>query len=109
MSSLVQFALVSFTSVLFIVDPIAVVPTYLVITEGAPPEERAVTARRACIAGKDVAITPLAMPMVAGPGSISTIIVLDGQARTIAQKAVVYAAIVVTALISWIVLRIGEA
>jgi hypothetical protein len=33
MNDLGQFALVTFTSVLFIVDPVAVIPTYLVITQ----------------------------------------------------------------------------
>lgn len=46
-----QFALVTLTSVLFIVDPIAVIPTYLVITQGETADQRAATCRRACIAG----------------------------------------------------------
>ena len=50
MGDLMQFALVTFTSVLFIVDPIAVVPTYLVITQGETSAQRANTARRACVA-----------------------------------------------------------
>ncbi|HXD49278.1 MAG TPA: MarC family protein, partial [Gemmatimonadaceae bacterium] len=45
-----QFALVTLTSVLFIVDPIAVIPTYLVITHDETADQRAMTARRACIA-----------------------------------------------------------
>ncbi len=168
MGNIVQFALVTLTSVLFIVDPIAVIPTYLVITQGETPAQRAVTARRACIAAaliliafalggtlifhvfgitleafriagglilwlvamdmlhgqrstqesrpeiaeaqvkEDVAVTPLAMPMLAGPGSISTIMVLSGQARTMPEKVAVYAAILLTMIISWIVLRVGE-
>jgi len=168
MGNLAQFALVTFTSVLFIVDPIAVIPTYLVITQGETTAERAVTARRACIAAaviliafavggtlifqlfgitleafriagglilwvvamdmlhgqrltqesspeiaegqlkEDVAVTPLAMPMLAGPGAISTIIVLAGQARTIPEKALLHISIVVTMVLSWIVLRAGE-
>jgi multiple antibiotic resistance protein len=145
-----------------------VIPTYLVITQRETAEQRAVTARRACIAAaliliafalggavifqifgitleafriagglilwvvamdmlhgqrstqesrpeiaegqvkEDVAVTPLAMPMLAGPGAISTIMVLAGQARTMPEKFAVYAAIVVTMVISWIVLRVGE-
>src|ERR1043166_8752111 len=50
MGNLAQFALVTVTSVLFIVDPIAVIPTYLVITQGETTAQRAVTARRACVA-----------------------------------------------------------
>jgi multiple antibiotic resistance protein len=56
----------------------------------------------------DVAITPLAMPMLAGPGAISTTMVLAGQAQTVGQKTVVYAAIVGTLLITWIVLRLAD-
>ena len=131
MDNLAQFALVSLTSLLFIVDPIAVVPAYLVMTSDEAAEEQRRTAKRACIvmtilliifaatgnllfrafaitlpafrtAGglilwyvamdmlrgerrtqggqeevlegqtkEDVAITPLAIPMLAGPGAIS--------------------------------------
>ena len=168
MPPIAEFALVTFTSVLFIVDPIAVVPSYLVVTRSETPAERAATARRACIAAaliliafaiggalifelfgitlyafriagglilwlvamdmlraqrttqestpelvegeskEDTAITPLAMPMLAGPGAISTVMVLAAQARTMPRKAIVYASIVVTALASWIVLRLAE-
>jgi multiple antibiotic resistance protein len=163
-----QFALVTFTSVLFIVDPIAVVPTYLVITQGQSVAQRRTTARRACVAAtvllvtfaavgrgifglfgitmpafriagglilwlvamdmlhgnrstqegtaeiteatykEDVALTPLAMPMLAGPGAISTVMVLSGQAQTLPQAIAVYSAILVTAFICWLTLRAAE-
>jgi multiple antibiotic resistance protein len=166
--SYLQFALVTFTSVLFIVDPIAVVPTYLVITQGQDAAQRRLTARRACVAAtiilvtfalagkgifgifgitmpafriagglilwlvamdmlhgnrstqegaaeivegqakEDVAVTPLAMPMLAGPGAISTVMVLSGQARTTPQTIAVYASILLTSLIAWLTLRAGE-
>ena len=168
MDQYLQFALVTFASVLFIVDPIAVVPTYLVITQGQNSEQRKVTARRACMAAglilvvfalaggrifglfgitmpafriagglilwlvamdmlhgnrstqegvaeitegqakDDVAVTPLAMPMLAGPGAISTVMVLSGQARTTSQTVTVYVSIALTLLISWITLRLAE-
>jgi multiple antibiotic resistance protein len=168
MQSYLQFALVTFTSVLFIVDPIAVVPTYLVITQGQSAPQRRLTARRACVAATvllvtfaavgrgifelfgitmpafriagglilwlvamdmlhgnrstqegtaeiteatykdDVALTPLAMPMLAGPGAISTVMVLSGQARTMPQTITVYAAILITAFICWLTLRAAE-
>jgi multiple antibiotic resistance protein len=166
--SYLQFALVTFTSVLFIVDPIAVVPTYLVITQGQTQAQRRVTAARACIAAvlllvtfaavgraifglfgitlpafriagglilwlvamdmlhgnrstqegtaeiteatvkEDVAITPLAMPMLAGPGAISTVMVLSGQARTMPQNVVVYGSILLALFIAWATLRAAE-
>ena len=168
MDELGRFALVTFTSVLFIVDPVAAIPTYLVITQQESPAERRRTARRACIAmtvllvvfgatgtmlfqafgitlpafrtagglilwfvamdmlhgerrtqegrdevyegqiKEDVALTPLAIPMLAGPGAISTAIVIAGQARGPAQSAVVYVSIVLTGFISYLSLRLGE-
>ena len=168
MDQYLQFALVTFASVLFIVDPIAVVPTYLVITQGQDAAQRRATARRACVAAAlilvvfalagsrifglfgitmpafriagglilwlvamdmlhgnrstqegvaeiaegrakdDVAVTPLAMPMLAGPGAISTVMVLSGQAHSTGQTIIVYASIAITLFISWITLRLAE-
>jgi multiple antibiotic resistance protein len=168
MDELARFALVTFTSVLFIVDPVAAIPTYLVITQQETPAERRRTARRACIAmtlllmffaatgtmlfrafgitlpafrtagglilwyvamdmlqgerrtqegreelvegqaKEDVAITPLAIPMLAGPGAISTAIVVAGQAHGFAETLIVYGAIVLTGGISFLSLRLGE-
>jgi multiple antibiotic resistance protein len=39
----------------------------------------------------DVAITPLAMPMLAGPGALSTMILLDTQAQSWAHRSILYA------------------
>jgi multiple antibiotic resistance protein len=167
-NDLPQFALVTFASVLFIVDPIALIPTYLVITQNESSAQRQLTARRACVAAAlillafalggqfifrlfgitlpafriagglilwlvamdmlhaqrttqegteeivegrekdDVALTPLAIPMLAGPGAISTVMVLAGQARTGIHSLVVYASIVLTLVVSWVALRVGE-
>jgi multiple antibiotic resistance protein len=168
MGSHLQFALVTLTSVLFIVDPIAVVPTYLVITQGQNATQRRLTARRACVAAtiilvifslagkaifglfgitmpafriagglilwlvamdmlhghrstqegtaeivegqakEDVAVTPLAMPMLAGPGAISTVMVLSGEATGKIQTFILYGSILLTAFIAWITLRAAE-
>jgi MarC family membrane protein len=168
MGDIDRFALVTFTSIFFIVDPVAAIPTYLVITQQETATERRRTARRACIAmtvllvvfgatgtmlfrafgitlaafrtagglilwfvamdmlhgerrtqegrdevyegqiKEDVAITPLAIPMLAGPGAISTAIVLAGQAHGAAQTALVYCSIVVTGVLSYVSLRLGE-
>jgi multiple antibiotic resistance protein len=168
MRDFLQFALVTFTSILFIVDPLAAVPAYLAITQDEDPLTRRRTARRACIsmalllivfaaggsyifaalgitlpafriagglilwlvaldmlrarrstqetgeeleegqAKEDVALTPLAIPILAGPGAISTAIVLAGQARTVVHTIVVYGAIGLTAMVSFLTLRLGE-
>src|SRR5437016_9947063 len=43
----------------------------------------------------DIAIAPLAIPMLAGPGAISTAILLHNQAANVAQRAGLYACILV--------------
>jgi multiple antibiotic resistance protein len=165
MNELAQFALVAFTSILFLVDPIAVIPAYLAFTRTDTPEHRRRTATVACIAAaiallvfaaggdlilrafgitlpafriagglilwfvamdmlraerptqvgapeltegeqkQDVALTPLAVPMLAGPGAMSTVMVLAAQARSPMHSAVVYASIAVTMVLSWLTLR----
>jgi multiple antibiotic resistance protein len=41
-------------------------------------------------AKEDVAITPLAIPMLAGPGAISTIILLESQAKGVIQEVALF-------------------
>jgi multiple antibiotic resistance protein len=53
----------------------------------------------------DVSIFPLAIPMLAGPGATSTVMVLVSRAERVWQYAVVFAAIVLTQLTSYWVLR----
>ena len=40
----------------------------------------------------DIAVVPLAIPMVSGPGAITTVIVLSGEARAIPNMAVLFLA-----------------
>jgi multiple antibiotic resistance protein len=168
MDDLAQFALVAFTSILFLVDPIAVIPAYLAFTRTDSMSHRRKTATVACIAAaiallifpaardlilrafgitlpafriagglilwfvamdmlraerptqvgqpelsegeqkQDVALTPLAVPMLAGPGAMSTVMVLSAQARTPMHSAVVYASILVTMVLSWLTLRAAD-
>jgi multiple antibiotic resistance protein len=168
MDELGQFALVAFTSILFLVDPIAVIPAYLAFTRTDSAQHRRRTASVACtvagiallifaaggdlilrafgitmpafrIAGglilwfvamdmlraerptqegppeltegeqkQDVALTPLAVPMLAGPGAMSTVMVLAAQARSPMHSAIVYASIAVTMVISWLTLRAAD-
>ncbi|MGH7672939.1 MAG: MarC family protein [Gemmatimonadales bacterium] len=157
--------LLVFTSVLFIVDPFAAVPTFLAMTERDAPAQRRVLARRGAwtcaitlvafalggsliftifgitigafkIAGgvliglnaldmvqarrsqqretpvekaegiqkDDIGIMPLGVPMLAGPGAISTVMVLTLGAKGLVPTLAVYVAIALTALISFYVL-----
>ncbi len=154
-----------FTSILFIVDPFAVIPTFLAMTVRDSPAQRRVLARRGAwtcaitliafalggslifkvfgitigafkIAGgvliglnaldmvqarrsqqretavetaegiqkDDIGIMPLGVPMLAGPGAISTVMVLALGAKSPAATVTVYVSIVLTALITYLVL-----
>ena len=53
----------------------------------------------------DVAVVPLAIPIVSGPGAITTVIVLSGETRAIPSMAVLFLAIVVAMVIVFVMLR----
>jgi multiple antibiotic resistance protein len=55
----------------------------------------------------DIAITPLAIPMLAGPGAISTAIVLQAQAVGVAQHAALYGCIVAVSAASYVILHVS--
>lgn len=160
-----QFAILSFTSLLAIVNPLGAVPLYVALTAPYTPGHRAATLRRAImtafavlvafalagtwilqffgitrqafqIAGgilffaigwdmlqarrsrvkttedeetesaqkDDVGIIPLGLPTLAGPGAITTVIALSGQAETLVDSAFVFAAIGAVLLICWLIL-----
>ncbi|WP_228370728.1 MarC family protein [Candidatus Korobacter versatilis] len=165
---IVQFTLVALSSVFFLVDPFAIIPTFLVMTARHDPITRRRMAARACwtafivltafafagtaifkifgitlpafeIAGglillligldmmqaerptqegspetaegsvkDDVSITPLGIPMLAGPGAISTVMVLNGTARDWSTTIPVFAAIALTCFASYWILRGAE-
>jgi multiple antibiotic resistance protein len=56
----------------------------------------------------DVAIAPLAIPMLAGPAALSTVTVLMAQAKGPAQVAQVFGAIALTGLTCYVTLRLAE-
>ena len=55
----------------------------------------------------DIAVAPLAIPMLAGPGAISTAILLHNRADNAAQRAALYVCIVGVSLASYIILRLS--
>lgn len=56
---------------------------------------------------EDIAITPLAIPMLAGPGAISTAVLLHNQARGWEQSAALYVCIVAVCAASYVILRLS--
>ncbi|MBI1825231.1 MAG: NAAT family transporter [Planctomycetes bacterium] len=166
MSETPSFLLLTFSAIFFVVDPFAVIPMYLAITQGDSAEKKLATARRASIATtvtlisfaiagglifrmfgitlgafkiaggillflmavdmiraqrsrlrsspeeesegvsrEDVAIIPLAIPMLSGPGSIATVMVLMSRSSTPIQVAIVMTCIIVTGILTFLVLR----
>jgi multiple antibiotic resistance protein len=56
----------------------------------------------------DIAIVPLAMPVLAGPGSIATVMVLVSDAASFERGAAVLASIAITFFITYVVLRSAQ-
>lgn len=67
----------------------------------APPSERERTAR-------DAVLTPLATPMLAGPGAITTVMVLMGQTHNAWQALPVFLSIAFTTLATWWAMKAAE-
>ena len=63
--------------------------------------------RKAGTEKTDIAVTPLAIPMLAGPGAISTTILLQNEAKDIPQHIALYGCIVAVSLMSYLILRIS--
>ncbi len=164
-SAYVRFSLLALSSIFFLVDPFAALPTFLAVTEGADKRRRRRMAGKASVtawvalsafavmgkylfkmfgitlpafeiaggiillligldmleakrsptqeatgdteeaaAKEDAGIVPLGIPMLAGPGSITSVMVLVGQAQTPWQMGAILTAIAVTAAICYLVL-----
>ena len=164
---LVRFSVLALSSIFFLVDPFATIPSFLAITQGADPARRRRMARKGALtcfivlttfaicgqlifrlfgitlpafeiaggvillligldmlqakrsatqeatgdteegaAKEDAGIVPIGIPMLAGPGSISTVMVLVGQVSSIWrwEMGAILGSIVLTSLISYWVL-----
>ena len=55
----------------------------------------------------DIAITPLAIPMLAGPGAISTAVMLHNQAANLGQRVALYLCIAGVCAASYLILRLS--
>lgn len=162
-SEVLTFSLLTFSAIFFIVDPFAVVPVFIAMTERDSLEKRRAMARRACliatgilvsfaltgslvfklfgvtlagfkIAGgvllfitaldmlkvksrateaeveegvqkDDIAIVPLAMPLLSGPGSIATVTMLTAKSQHLWEMVPIVLSILLTTFISYLVLR----
>lgn len=55
----------------------------------------------------DIAVTPLAVPMLAGPGAISSVILLHNQAVGLAQQTAVFVCVAAVSLLTFVILRLA--
>jgi multiple antibiotic resistance protein len=147
---LVRFSVLALSSIFFLVDPFAAIPSFLAITESADAVRRKRMARKGIfrlfgitlpafeIAGgmillligldmlqakrsatqeahgdteeatakEDAGIVPLGIPMLAGPGAISSVMVLVGQAPKLWhwEMGAILGSIAITSLVSYWVL-----
>ena len=74
-----------------------------------PSEDEAPSIRQMWFFNHEVAITPLGVPLICGPGTITIVILMNQQAATIESKAILYAAMASIALITYIFLISSKA
>ena len=157
-----QFALIAFSSLFSVINPISAAPIFVTLTEGSPDRRRRV-ALRTCLAAAvilavfaaaggaiftffgitvpafqiaggllfalmsirtlqngreevpedgdkaDPSIVPLGMPVIAGPGAISTVMVLVGQAQDAARRLALAGAIGISVLLTFAILLAAPA
>jgi MarC family membrane protein len=165
-SNYVRFSVLALSSIFFLVDPLAAIPTFIAITTGADARRRRRIALRGAltcfivltsfaIAGNtifnmfgiklpafeiagglillligidmleakrsptqesseeteegaakdDAGIVPLGIPMLSGPGAISSVMVLVGQAQRVWEMAAILGSIAITATASYWILN----
>jgi multiple antibiotic resistance protein len=165
MTNLLDFAILSFTSLFVIVDPVGLIPAFLVMTRENTVRDRVRMARLASaitfgililsfffgqrllsvfgitlpafqIAGgiilllvaldmlqarrtafketqeekaegmakEDVAVTPMAIPMLAGPGAITAVILLTNKAETFTHSVILATAITLVSALTFLIL-----
>ena len=59
------------------------------------------------VAKEDISITPLAVPMLSGPGAITTVIMLDTKASDWAKQGVLLVVIVLVCALTYLVFRVA--
>ena len=57
---------------------------------------------------EDIAVTPLGMPMLSGPGTITSVILLMNESSTLIHRAELFAAMLVVAVLTYLILVNGQ-
>ena len=57
---------------------------------------------------EDISITPIGIPLIAGPGAITSIMILSSQTSSYIDKCIVHINILITLMITYIILLLGK-
>jgi multiple antibiotic resistance protein len=57
---------------------------------------------------RDIALVPMTMPLLAGPGAISTILVLTSRSQSLLEDGLILAALGLIMLLTYVVFRFAE-
>lgn len=57
---------------------------------------------------EDISITPIGIPLIAGPGAITSVMLLSSQANTLLDKCLIHINIFITLLITYFILILGK-
>ena len=76
------------------------------LLQGTSASSRAITdqVKKEAIRSDDISFTPMAMPMLSGPGSISLLISLHTEFTNWGDRAIIAAVVLVTAVVIWLCL-----
>ena len=56
----------------------------------------------------DIALTPIGIPLIAGPGAITSVMILSSQANSFQHKIIFYVNIILTLFITYLILSLGK-
>ena len=57
---------------------------------------------------EDISVTPIGIPLIAGPGAITSIMILSSQTSSYVDKCIVHINILITLIITYIILLLGK-
>ena len=57
---------------------------------------------------EDISVTPIGIPLIAGPGAITSIMILSSQTSSYIDKCIVHINILITLVITYIILLLGK-
>lgn len=80
----------------------------LTMLNGGKEHFRSEKARKEAHAKEDISIVPLAIPMLSGPGAITTVLVLSGEATNALDTASIICAILIVSIASYFIIAEGD-